>query len=172
MTKTVLVEWNLNSSLTFSGQVETVGIEVEQQESKESEMAKIDVKITELAGQTNDPSLIFGGRAAIVVEFNNDCAVINSVDVENEIVRLENKIRDLRKFRDAYPGTEDMWLKGVSFIRDSFFVHHAKIIAADASDMSVWPLQHINWVDAVEAFKTEHISIDYNGVKYWVKKPI
>lgn len=102
---------------------------------------------------------------------DNDCAVVNSVDVEEEIVRLKKSAEALRQLKNNYPGTTGMWSKGVPFIRDSFFVHYAKTIAADSFDMDVWPLQYINWVDAIEALKKKYVPIDFGGVKYWVKKP-
>lgn len=103
---------------------------------------------------------------------DNEYAVIDSRDVEKEIRRLEKRIKILKGLGNAYPKESVNWLEGVTLIRDSFFVQYAKATAADASDMNVWPLQHINWVNAVEAFKAKHVPIDFEGVTYWVKKPI
>lgn len=74
--------------------------------------------------------------------------------------------------KGGFPGTAANWFAGVPLIRDDFFLEHAKAIAAEASDMNVWPLQYINWEEAVEALKEQYVPIDFAGVTYWTKKLI
>jgi hypothetical protein len=112
------------------------------------------------------------GMPAKIVEIHNTNPIINSKTIEREIIYHEKRIKILKELGDSFPGEAVDWLGGISLIRDDFFLEHAKAKAAEVFDMNVWPLQYINWEEAAEALMARYIPIDFEGVTYWVKKPI
>ena len=50
----------------------------------------------------------------------NECGIIDSRDIEKEIVELEKRLRALKGLENDYPGGAIDWLKGVTLIRVAF----------------------------------------------------
>lgn len=107
---------------------------------------------------------------------NNSCYIIDSRSIETAIAELEQDLKILRGLEYAYDDNldsrKDAWKNGATLIRDDFFSNHTKSMAADQLDLGTWPLPFVDWEKAAESLKEKYIPIDYNGVKYWVKKPV
>ena len=61
---------------------------------------------------------------------------------------------------------------GEALIRDSYFTKYAQELAEDigAIDRDAdWPLSHIDWEGAANALKVDYISVDFDGVEYWIR---
>lgn len=157
--------------------------------------------MVELAGWKTDAGLIFGGcigpiepkkgewicderknkENSAMVDINNECPIIDSKNVEQEIIRLEKRVKALKglgsdytKLDGEFDGEIADWMEGITLVRDTFFPEHTKAVAANnlgSLNLNVWPLSFINWEDAAEALKKSYEAIDYDGIKYWIKKP-
>lgn len=122
---------------------------------------------------------------------NNLCFIIDSKTIERVIIKLKKDLEVLTKLGNDYTeldgefdGEIADWLNGVTLVRDDYFLQHAMAIAADQmvtadqaiaanqADLNSWPLKFINWDLAAEDLKKRYAFIDYDGVSYWVKKPI
>jgi hypothetical protein len=111
-----------------------------------------------------------------MVDINNECPIIDSKNVEQEIIRLEKRVKALKGLRNDYTKLDGKfdgeiadWVEGITLVRDDFFSDHAKSMAADQLNLGIWPLPFVDWEKAAESLKERYIPIDYNGVKYWVK---
>jgi hypothetical protein len=64
---------------------------------------------------------------------------------------------------DWYPGC---------LVRDSYMRDYAEETAKDIGAIdpdASWPLNHIDWDAATEAFKEDYTSIEIDGVEYWYR---
>jgi hypothetical protein len=107
---------------------------------------------------------------------NNSCYIIDSGSIETAIAELEQDLKILKGLEYAYndnlDSRKDAWKNGAALIRDDYLPDHAKDLAANQLDLDAWPLPFIDWERAAENLRERYISINYNGVIYWVKKPI
>jgi hypothetical protein len=122
---------------------------------------------------------------------NNLCFIIDSKTIERIIIKLKKDLEvltklgiDYVKLDGEFDGEIADWMSGVTLIRDDYFLQHSMAVAADQmvtasqaidadqADLNSWPLKFINWDLAAEDLKKRYAPIDYNGVKYWIEKPI
>jgi hypothetical protein len=82
-----------------------------------------------------------------------------------------DELEALRKLRDEADGSPD-WEYGETLIRDSYFRDYAEQLADDigAIDRNAqWPICHIDWEAAADALKQDYMSVDFDGVEYWIR---
>lgn len=96
--------------------------------------------------------------------------IINTKTVERQIVELSESLGILMKLRESFPGTPTEWEKGTILIKDEFFENHIKQIVAEQLTESAWLLPHIDWPEAACSRLHGYLSINFEGVTYWVKK--
>ena len=109
---------------------------------------------------------------------------INSIDIDERITDLEEsdlmtheeheEVQHLKRFKSEAIELlgETEWHYGLYFIRDDYFVEHARELAEDMGfpKMNMWPYMHIDWRAAADELK-----YDYNrmepllGATYWVR---
>lgn len=115
--------------------------------------------------------------------------VFDSRDVIARIEELETEIADaaemeeepdadaaeelvaLIALRDEASGSPD-WRYGETLIADSYFEEYAQQMAEDigAIDRNAsWPLTHIDWTAAADALKQDYMSVEFDGVEYWIR---
>jgi len=64
------------------------------------------------------------------------------------------------------------WLYGETLIRDSYFEEYARDFAEDCCKMPTniqWPYPRTDWSEAAEQLKMDYMSVDFDGVEYWIK---
>ena len=58
-------------------------------------------------------------------------------------------------------------------IRESYFTEYAQEYARDIGlvgrDFFEWPLNHINWEEAVEELKESFVEVDWDGIKFYIE---
>jgi hypothetical protein len=113
-----------------------------------------------------------GGRVKEddMVDVNNSRDIINTKTVERRIVELSESLGILMKLRESFPGTPLEWSAGATLIKDEFFEDHVKQIVAEQLTESAWLLPHIDWPEAACSRLHGYLSINFEGVTYWVKK--
>lgn len=74
------------------------------------------------------------------------------------------------KLRGSFPGTPTEWSAEATLIKDEFFEDHVKQIVAEQLIDSSWLLPHIDWPEAACSRLHGYLSINFEGVTYWVKK--
>ena len=79
----------------------------------------------------------------------------------------------LKKFADEAKGYSEDWQYGSTLIRDSYFEDYAKELCEDIGDMPKelpWYIaNHIDWEGVAREIQMDYTSIDFDGVKYWVR---
>lgn len=103
---------------------------------------------------------------------NNEYDIIGSKRIEGRISELLREVNTLKQLGNIFSGESAEWLDGVVLIRDSYFTEYAKQLASKSKDLTSWPLPYINWEEATSALLKDYENIDFDGVTYWVKKPI
>jgi hypothetical protein len=118
---------------------------------------------------------------------NNGYDTINSKDIIDRIEDLEIIVEDaedgdditdeeeelevLMRLQDEASGSPD-WMYGENLIRDSYFVEYTQEFAKDIGaikDNMDWPLNCIDWDKAAEELKVDYISVDFDGIEYWIR---
>ena len=109
--------------------------------------------------------------------------VIDSREVIERITTLQEteeltedeqeELANLLKLAEQCEGYGD-WRYGETLVRDSYFEEYAQELADDigAIDLKAaysWPSSHIDWSAAAEALKQDYVSVDFNGVEYWMR---
>ena len=64
------------------------------------------------------------------------------------------------------------WDYGIVFIKDSYFVEYAEVLADDIGAINrdaTWPLNHIDWESAANELKTDYCSAKFDGETYWYR---
>lgn len=77
----------------------------------------------------------------------------------------------LRKLQDEAEGSAD-WQHGETLIRDSYFEQYAEELADDIGAINSkagWPLTCIDWKEAADQLKQDYMSVDFDGVTYWIR---
>lgn len=105
-----------------------------------------------------------------MVNVNNSRDIINTKTVAKRICDLTESLDALKQLRENFPGTPIEWSAGAILIKDEFFEDHIKQIVAEQLTESAWLLPHIDWVGAVSFAIKNYLSVNFDGVTYWVKK--
>jgi hypothetical protein len=77
----------------------------------------------------------------------------------------------LLKLQEEAEGSPD-WTYGETLIRDSYFQDYAEQLADDVGAIdsnASWPICHIDWEAAADALKADYMSVDFDGVEYWIR---
>lgn len=115
--------------------------------------------------------------------------VIDSRDVIERIEELEDQFADLEdEGEDKTPedveelvalkalakeaeGSPD-WAYGETLIRDSYFQDYAEELAEDCgmiAEGANWPNTCVDWEQAAEELQQDYMSVDFDGVDYWIR---
>jgi hypothetical protein len=81
------------------------------------------------------------------------------------------ELRVLKALEDEASGSPD-WVHGEGLIRDSYFVTYAQDLADDIGAVKSdagWPNSYIDWDAAAEALQQDYMSVDFDGVTYWIR---
>ena len=128
-----------------------------------------------------------------MVTIDNNQDILNSNDIDEYIGWLKEDIKALETCEDKDLGEyedllselkvlEDLvescryyssWENGVVLIHDDHFVEYAEDVAVVLGlihDLYSWPATHINWDKAAEHLQMDYNSVDFNGVKYWIRE--
>lgn len=83
----------------------------------------------------------------------------------------EEEFQTLRHLAEQGEGYGD-WVYGEMLIRDSYFQEYAQELAEDIGAIGQneqWPLRHIDWEAAADELKQDYMSLDFDGVEYWMR---
>jgi hypothetical protein len=60
---------------------------------------------------------------------------------------------------------------GVTLIRDDYFMEYIQQETKDRwyGQNSDWLMNNVNWDIAIETLKSDYMSVDFDGIKYWAK---
>jgi DNA repair exonuclease SbcCD ATPase subunit len=96
-----------------------------------------------------------------------------------KIESIQDEIKDLQEELDILTYLEDQaepycsnWPYGEILIKDSYFSEYAEELARDIGSIShddSWPLNHIDWEEAVEELKSDYTQVDFDGEDYWIR---
>lgn len=81
------------------------------------------------------------------------------------------ELRVLMALAEEASGSED-WGHGATLIRDSYFEQYAREFADDMGlllDERRWPYTCIDWEMAARDLQADFMSVDFDGVEYWVQ---
>lgn len=81
------------------------------------------------------------------------------------------ELESLTKLADQGEDVED-WALGVALIRDSYFTEYAQELADDIGAIEGadrWPNYCIDWERAAKELQMDYMSVDFDGVTYWVR---
>lgn len=80
------------------------------------------------------------------------------------------ELRVLLALQEEAEGSAD-WTHGETLIRDSYFEDYARELAEDigAVPKDRWPCSHIDWEAAADDLKQDYMSVDFDGVEYWIR---
>ena len=93
--------------------------------------------------------------------------MVDGVDCDEEHEELEA----LKALAEEASGSPD-WQYGETLIRDSYFTEYAEELANDIGAVDAnaqWPMSFIDWDAAAEALKQDYMSVDFDGVEYWIR---
>jgi hypothetical protein len=118
---------------------------------------------------------------------NNDNA-IDSRDVIARIEELESEKEDCKENQEEFENQEELdslialqdqcegyavdWKYGETLIRDTYFQDYAKELASDIGAIShdeQWPLNCIDWEEAVDELQQDYTSVEFDGETYWIR---
>ena len=103
--------------------------------------------------------------------------VIERIETLQEIEELtedeQEELANLLKLAEQCEGYGD-WEYGETLVRDSYFEDYAQELAEDIGAINrtaaySWPISHVDWSTAAEALKQDYLSVDFNGVDYWMR---
>lgn len=81
------------------------------------------------------------------------------------------ELKALQSLAEEGEGSPD-WTHGETLIHDSYFEDYARQLADDigAIDKDArWPADCIDWEKAANQLKSDYMSVDYDGVEYWIR---
>lgn len=84
------------------------------------------------------------------------------------------KFAEMRALQDLIGQAEGYgdWQYGATLIRDSYFVEYAQELAEDIGAVNPsagWPNNRIDWEAAADDLKMDYVSLDFDGVTYWMR---
>ncbi len=125
-----------------------------------------------------------------MVEIHNGSDVIDSRDIIAKIEELESlefdadgeatadfseddiaELETLRALASECEGYGD-WPHGEALIRDTYFEEYAQQLAEDIGAINsdaTWPNNCIDWEHATNELKHDYMSVEYDGVEYWMR---
>ena len=108
--------------------------------------------------------------------------ILDSRDIIERIEELENdedrddcdniELEQLRKLAEDGENHASDWKYGATLIRDSYFEDYARELAEDCGMIPrdlAWPCTCIDWEQAARELRMDYASLDFDGVKYWVR---
>ena len=122
----------------------------------------------------------------MTTEPTNTDDMIDSRDVISRIDELEDLLPDmgagdaadareeydtLKSLANEAEGSPD-WQYGEGLIRYSYFKEYARDLAEDCGMIPTdlgWPCTCIDWDQACRELKMDYISVDFDGVEYWIR---
>ena len=64
------------------------------------------------------------------------------------------------------------WEHGETLIRDSYFEEYAQELAESCGMVNAsaqWPARCIDWEQAASELKMDYMSVDFDGIEYWIR---
>lgn len=92
-------------------------------------------------------------------------------EMKDEMESLQEELKPLLELQEQAHCSPD-WNYGAMLIRDSYFEEYARELAKDRGairDDLNWPYTCIDWQDAACELQQDYVSVDYDGVTYWVR---
>lgn len=78
----------------------------------------------------------------------------------------------LKKLEEEASGSPG-WIYGESLIRDSYFSEYCQELSQDIGDIPKelpWYIaNHIDWDGVAREIKADYMSVDYDGIEYWIR---
>jgi len=77
----------------------------------------------------------------------------------------------LKALAEDASGSPD-WKYGETLIRASYFKDYAQELAEDTGmipDNAQWPCRCIDWDQAARELQMDYMSVDFDGVTYWIR---
>lgn len=110
-----------------------------------------------------------------IIDSRDVIARIEELELFDEDDELDEDDREylkaLKELADEAEGYGD-WSHGETLIRHSHFVEYAEQLAEDigaVSESASWPNNCIDWDQAAEELKVDYMSVDFDGVEYWMR---
>ena len=109
-----------------------------------------------------------------IQSFNIDDRIDNLEGSGNLTLEEREELENLKQFKSEAIDClgEDEWGYGLNFVRDDYFIEHARELAEDigATALNEWPIRHIDWRQAADELKFDYqLMSPLFGVEYWVR---
>lgn len=107
---------------------------------------------------------------ACVQADGDDCACGMPLD-SHDVDEYRDELATLEALAEEASASPD-WQYGETLILDSYFRDYAEQLADDIGAISgteQWPLRHIDWEAAARELQQDYISVDFDGVTYWIR---
>lgn len=120
-------------------------------------------------------------------EISNRDNILDSRDVIKRIEELEGcidedkpeendaddvaELKALKALAEEGEGSPD-WNHGETLINESYFEDYARELAEETGAIDSkagWPLHCIDWGKAADELKADYMSVDYDGVTYYIR---
>lgn len=129
-----------------------------------SRIADLESEIDDLQSDLSDFESQDGG-----VITDSDIEQVNKI--RSSIEELQYELEPLQALEDEASGSPD-WEYGETLIRDSYFEDYAQQLAEDIGAINEdahWPNDCIDWERAADELKMDYMSVDFDGVDYWIR---
>jgi len=109
-----------------------------------------------------------------IQSFNIDERIDNLEGSEDLTFEEHEELENLKQFKSEAIDCigEDEWGYGLNFVRDDYFIEHARELAEDigVTIPNEWPYRHIDWEVAANELKFDYqLMSPLLGVEYWVR---
>ena len=93
-------------------------------------------------------------------------------ELENWKEDYQDELDSLKALAEEAEGSPD-WEYGETLIRDSYFTEYAEELCKDIGEIPKelpWYIaNHIDWDGVASEIKQDYMSVDFDGVEYWIR---
>ena len=109
---------------------------------------------------------------ARIEELESEMEDLEGQELENWKEDYQDELDSLKALAEEAEGSPD-WEYGETLIRDSYFTEYAEELCKDIGEIPKelpWYIaNHIDWDGVASELKQDYMSVDFDGVEYWIR---
>ena len=108
---------------------------------------------------------------ARIEELETDIEIAVEVNEPDMVEDEYHELKQLKALAEEASDSPD-WPYGETLIRDSYFQDYAQELAEDCCELpnsDQWPARCIDWEQAADELKQDYMSVDFDGIDYWIR---